>query len=381
MSDCHQSLFERKIIHFDMDAFYASVEVRDNPSLRGKPVVVGGSPQSRGVVCTANYEARKFGVRSAMPCSHAYRLCPEAVFIRPHFDRYRSVSQQVRKIFLEVTSKIEPLSLDEAYLDVTHDKQGRYASQIARYIQDKIWDDLHLTGSAGVAPNKMIAKIASEFRKPFGITVITPQQVQGFIMHLPLRAIPGIGPASQSRLAKLGFHVCQDIWNQPLDDLQNKLGQNMGEWLYWRSRGIDQRPVESSRERKSISLERTFAKDISDIGDIKQILQLLVDELIDTLQQKNIWGRTWTLKIKYYDFKQSTRSFTQELPQSRDDSHKLWDIFTALLKKTEAEKKKVRLLGVGCSKLEGNTDNEESSYLGPSREGNGGLLFPLPLDD
>lgn len=349
MEEIHPSLYLRKIIHFDMDAFFAAIEIRDDPSLRGKAVVVGGSPKSRGVVCTASYEARQYGIRSAMPSSKALRLCPNAVFVRPNLEKYRRVSQRIRKIFAEITEIIEPLSLDEAYLDVTKSDQGRYASLLARHIQNRIWDDLHLTGSAGVAPNKMLAKIASDIRKPFGITVITPEQVTGFMKSLPLRKIPGIGPVTQKKLASYGYVACQDIWTRSIDDLQETFGQSMGPWLYWRSRGVDERAVETTRERKSISFEQTFARDLRNLDEILTILMDSIHKLVDHLKQKKIWARTWTLKVKYFDFKLATRSATKDI--SYGDAQDLRELFRHLLQKTDVREKKIRLLGVGCSNL------------------------------
>lgn len=349
--DIHPSLLQRKIIHFDMDAFYASVEIRDNPELKGKPIVIGGSPQSRGVVCTASYEARKYGIRSAMPCSQAYRLCPSALFIRPDFSKYKEASQQIRSIFQRYTDRIEPLSLDEAYLDVTNNNLGLYATKIAIRIQKDIFDELQLTGSAGVAPNKLIAKIASDINKPNGLTIVLPQQVAGFMENLPLRRIHGIGPASEKRLLEAGLRVCRDVWSWSLERLEEELGSNMGGWLYKRSRGWDDRPVEASRERKSIGKEETFSTDILDVAKLQEELHTICADLAQSLKARNLSGKTVTLKVKYADFTLSTRS--QTLAEAVNTPDVLEEVAQRLLlNNTEAGKKRIRLLGVSVSQFQ-----------------------------
>lgn len=355
----HPSLLLKKIIHIDMDAFYASVEIRDNPDLAGKPVVVGGSPQSRGVVCTASYEARKFGIRSAMACSQAHRLCPKAVFIRPNFSKYREVSEKIREIFSRYTKLIEPLSLDEAYLDVTGHEL--YAVKIASLIRQQVYEETKLTCSAGVAPNKMIAKIASDINKPNGITIVLPDQVLAFMENLPLRKINGIGPATEKRLQAEGFNLCKDIWPYTVYELHEKLGDRMGDWLHKRSRGIDDRAVSTSRKRKSLGTEDTFAKDIKDKATIQGEIKRIGESVAESLQSRSFVGKTVTLKVKYADFKQITRSLTLDYYTNSAN-----DIILAandLLEKTEAGQKPVRLLGISMSKLETKPENKPSEVV------------------
>lgn len=344
----HPSLLQRKIIHFDMDAFYASVEIRDDPSLKGKPVIVGGPPNSRGVVCTASYEARKFGVRSAMACSVAYRLCPQAIFVPTNFDKYRATSQQIREIFKNYTDIIEPLSLDEAYLDVTTNERGLYAVKIARLIQEEIFAKLSLTGSAGIAPNKLLAKITSDMHKPNGLTVLLPDRVTDFMQALPLRKIHGIGPATEERLVGKGFKICRDVWPFTVEELTEKLGANMGPWLYRRSRGIDERPVEVSHERKSLGKEDTFSTDILSTDVLITKLEALGHAVAGSLAKRNMKGKTITLKVKYADFESITRS--QSIGVYTDDGPLIHEVVKKLLlEKTEAGRRKIRLLGVSVA--------------------------------
>lgn len=349
MANVHPSLLERKIIHFDMDAFYASIEVRDDPSLKDKPLVIGGSPQSRAVVCTASYAARKFGVKSAMPCSQAARLCPDAIFMSPNFHKYHAVSQQIRAIFGQYTSLIEPLSLDEAYLDVTHNERGLYATKLAKLIQDQIYDELQLTGSAGVAPNKLLAKIASDINKPRGLTVILPEQARRFMENLPLRRIHGIGPASEKRLQQAGLVYCRDVWRRDPAELEEVLG-SMGRWIWERSQGLDDRPVEVERERKSLGKEDTFATDVLDLDVLIKELRALAVSVAEALQRRGLRGKTITVKCKYADFNQVTRS--RSVPSPTDESAVIEDIACELLQQTEAGKRKVRLLGVSVANFE-----------------------------
>ncbi len=341
----HPSLLQRKVIHVDMDCYYAAIEMRDNPSLKGRPVIIGGSPNSRGVVCTASYEARKFGIRSAMACSQAARLCPDAVFIRPNFEKYYAATQVIREIFRGFTQMVEPLSLDEAYLDVTGHEL--FAVKIARLIQEQISAKLALTCSAGVAPNKLLAKIASDFKKPAGITIVLPEQALQFMERLPLRKIHGIGPVSEKRLKAFGFTLCRDLWAFSIDELTERLGKNMGPWLYARSRGIDERAVEPSRERKSIGKEDTFAEDLLDRDLLTDKLKALSYEVSGLLKQKNKTSRTITLKVKYADFSLITRSKTIEWDTAEADL--IFGIVRdLLLTQTEAGSRKVRLLGISC---------------------------------
>ena len=365
LEDIHPSLLTRKIIHFDMDAFYASVEVRDNPDLAGKPLVVGGSPNSRGVVCTASYEARKFGVRSAMACSQAYRLCPEAIFVKPDFERYAAESRKIREIFGRYTSIIEPLSLDEAYLDVTDNPFGLRATQIAKRIQDDILNELNLSGSAGVAPNKLVAKIASDINKPKGVTVVMPEQVLKFMGALPLRKIHGIGPATEKRLQKSGFHYCRDLWSWSAAALERELG-NIGPWLYNRTRGIDDRPVRMHRERKSLGKEDTFSVDILDLAQLDKELVTLCLSVEAALKKRGIQGKTIVLKVKYSDFTLLTRS--QTIDTATDSIVDILEVTRGLMKVTAAGRKKIRLLGVSLSNLSSTGDSfqlgrEETSPL------------------
>jgi DNA polymerase-4 len=349
MSSTHPSLLRRKIIHVDMDAYYASVEILDNPALRGKPLVVGGPPNSRSVVCTASYEARKFGVRSAMPCSRAARLCPQAIFLPPRFERYAEISARIREIFQRYTPLIEPLSLDEAYLDVTDHAQGRYASTIARLIKEAIRQETGLTCSAGVAPNKLLAKIASDFQKPAGLTVVTPDMAEAFMTPLDLRRIPGVGPVTEARLKELGLVRCADLKAWGKERALRELG-NLGEWLWDASHGLDERPVETEWERKSLGQEETFPRDLSHQDEVVAEVGRIAFSVADSLKSEGLLGRTITLKIKYADFQQVTRAKTLDLPT--DDAAVITATALELLKKTEVPTRPIRLAGVSAGKLE-----------------------------
>ncbi len=350
-NETHPSFLKRKIIHFDMDCFYAAVEIRDNPKLKGRPVVIGGSPNSRGVVCTASYEARQYGIHSAMSCAKAKKLCHDTIFISPNFEKYKAASNQIHSIFKSYTDLIEPLSLDEAYLDVTNNHQQLYAVKIAKRIQEEIYQTTGLTGSAGIAPNKLIAKIASDFRKPNGMTLVLPEQVSTFIGPLPLRKISGIGPASEKKLNALGLHACHDAWAYDLKDLQKMLGTRMGEWLYLKSRGIDEKGVQNNRVRKSLSEETTFQSDLIHIPALEEQLTHLTQSVTEKLRLKNLSGKTITLKVKYANFDQITRSKT--LSKSTNSEQVIFHIAKSLMLKTEAGKRKIRLLGLTLSKLAG----------------------------
>lgn len=354
MAEPHPSLLERKILHVDMDAFYAAVEIRDCPELASRPVVIGGAPDSRGVVATANYIARSFGIRSAMACSKAARLCPDAVFIRPEFEKYRRVSSQLRVILTRYSSIIEPVALDEAYLDVTHAPQGLYAVQIAVRIQQAILVELGLSCSVGVAPNKMIAKIASDMKKPGGITVVLPADVEAFMEHLPLRRINGVGPATEKRLADFGLRICGDVWVRREAELVERFGERMAQWLTMRSRGLDLRPVQTERNRKSIGCETTFVRDLRDPDSIKYEIAQITRELTRRLQKHRLQGRTLTLKVKYGDFTQVTRAVS--LPKDAsgigsDDALRIHDLATVLLEKTDVGSRSVRLIGLSVANL------------------------------
>lgn len=350
----------RKIIHVDMDAFYAAVEQRDRPELRGKPVIVGGPPDSRGVVCTASYEARTFGVHSAMPSSQAYRKCPQGVFLPPDFPRYSAVSRQVREVFQSVTDLVEPLSLDEAYLDVTRNALGEpSATRVAEEVRRRIYETTRLTASAGVAPNKFLAKIASDMRKPDGLFVIRPQDVGAFVKDLPVRKIPGIGHVTERHCHDHGIKVCSDFLQYTEAELAAKFGK-AGHWFHQLARGIDRRPVLVDRLRKSQSVEDTFATDITSREDVVTELERLVTTLEGRLLRSDTCGRTVTLKVKYADFTIATRSRTLELAVQTRDA--LLREGVELLALTEVGKRPIRLLGIGVSNLVGEGD-EQQLYL------------------
>src|SRR5215207_3815245 len=288
---------QRKIIHIDMDAFYASVEQRDNPELRGKPVAVGGS-RERGVVAAASYEARKFGVRSAMPSITAKRMCPDLIFVKPRFDVYKAVSLQIRAIFAEHTLLIEPLSLDEAYLDVTKNLQGiASATEIAQAIRAKIKAETGLTASAGVSYNKFLAKLASDHRKPDGIFVITPRLGADFVEQLPVGKFHGIGPATTAKMNGYGIHTGADLRAQSLEFLCGHFGKSGG-YYYWISRGVDERRVHADRVRKSVGAENTFMSDLTDIGAARAALAPIIEKVWGYCQTSGTRGRTVTLKVK-----------------------------------------------------------------------------------
>jgi DNA polymerase IV len=339
----------KKIIHIDMDAFYASVEQRDDPSLRGKPVIVGGSPKSRGVVSTASYEARKYGVHSAMPTSQAYRLCPEGIFVNARFEAYKEVSLQIREIFNEYTDLVEPLSLDEAYLDVTDNKLGILsAKQIAEEIRQKVKERTQLTCSAGVATNKFLAKIASAFKKPNGLTVITPAKAQDFIEKLPIGKFYGIGSATEKKMHELGVFKGADLLQFDEATLVKHFGKS-GLFYFKIVRGIDDRLVKPDRLRKSVGAENTFAEDIDDIDQICTHLLDIAQKVDRRLTKIPTSGKTVTLKVRYDNFEIATRSET--LPYDVRESEELYESATRLLPLTEAGDRKVRLLGITVSNL------------------------------
>jgi DNA polymerase-4 len=345
----------RKIIHIDMDAFYASVEQRDRAELRGQPVIVGGDPKSRGVVAACSYEAREFGIHSAMASSTAYRLCPDAVFIRPRFDVYRAVSSEIRKIFCEYTDLVEPLSLDEAFLDVTENYVNMAsATLIAREIKKKIFNRTgKLTASAGVSFNKFIAKVASDMNKPDGITVITPDMADEFIDELPIRKFFGVGKVTEEKMLNVGIKSGADLKRYKKEQLVQMFGKS-GSYFYNIAHGMDDRPVEPNRIRKSIGKETTFIEDIDDTNQMVEILENIADRLENSLIKHEAKGRTITLKLKYFDFHSITRSVTIDEPA--DNAAVIMEYIRPLLSKTEAGKKKVRLLGISIS----NFDDQES---------------------
>src|SRR5450631_4026616 len=298
---------QRKIIHIDMDAFFASVEQRDNPELRGKPVAVGGS-RERGVVAAASYEARAFGVRSALPSVTAKRRCADLIFVTPRIDVYKAVSLQIREIFAEYTPIIEPLSLDEAYLDVTENLKGiASATKIAVHIRAKIRRKTNLTASAGVSYNKFLAKLASDHRKPDGLFVITPKMGPAFVENLPVEKFHGVGPATTAKMNRLGIENGLDLRAQTLPFLRQHFGKS-GPYYYWIARGIDERPVRADRVRKSVGAENTFSVDLITFETARDALLPLIDKVWRHCESAGTRGRTVTLKIKYADFQQITRS-------------------------------------------------------------------------
>ena len=338
----------RKIIHVDMDAFYASVEQRDHPELRGKPVAVGGS-RERGVVAAASYEARRFGVHSAMASVTARRKCPDLIFVAPRFEVYGEISRQIRDIFAEYTPLIEPLSLDEAYLDVTDNLKGiPYATQIAQSIRAKIREETHLTASAGVSYNKFLAKMASEQSKPDGLFVITPAMGPTFVETLPVRKFHGIGPATAVKMNQLGIFTGRDMKARSLSFLQERFGQ-AGFYYYSICRGVDPRPVRPDRIRKSIGAENTFLKDLTGFEEMKAELQPILDKVWRHCEQTGIRGRTVTLKVKYEDFRQITRS--RSLASGVESRSGLEHVSVQLLSSLFPMGKGVRLLGVTLSSL------------------------------
>jgi len=351
----------RKIIHVDMDAFYASVEIRDRPELKGRPVIVGGSPESRGVVCAASYEARRFGVRSAMACSRAYRLCPQAVFVKPNFEKYTEASRAIREIFREVTDRIEPLSLDEAYLDVTSNLRDEpQASRLAQWIRAEIRSRLALTASAGVGPNKLVAKIASDFRKPDGMTVVAPERVEGFLAPLSVGRLWGVGAKTEKKLNELGFFKIEDLRKSSPDFLRDKLG-SYGPELYRQAFGIDDRPVISHWEPKSRGSERTFSQDITDAGKLLLILDDLAAEVAGEIARLQKPARTVTIKVRYGDFTTLTRSRT--LPLATDRLDEISEVARELLfKNTEVGSRPVRLLGLSMSGFADESENGQETY-------------------
>jgi DNA polymerase IV len=300
----------RKIIHIDMDAFFASVEQLDQPALRGLPVIVGGNPESRGVVAACSYEARAFGIHSAMPCYRAYRLCPQAVFLKPRMTRYQEVSKQIMTLFHRYTSLVEPLSVDEAFLDVTDNHLGEpSATRIAQAIRRTIYETTGLTASAGVSYNKFLAKIASGHRKPDGLTVIPPDRALAFIAALPIGKFYGVGRVTEKKMRAQGIRTGGDLLPFSRQELASLFGKS-GLFFYDIARGLDQRPVEPVRVRKSIGTERTFSADILDFARVCGILSDLVQRLARHLEQKKTGGRTLVLKVRYSDFTTITRSRT-----------------------------------------------------------------------
>ena len=340
----------RKIVHVDMDAFYASVEQRDDAQLRGKPVVVAWRGK-RSVVCAASYEARRFGIRSAMPAVHAERLCPDAVFVPPDFTRYRAVSRLVLEIFKSHTDLVEPLSLDEAYLDVTENKTGLpTATRVASAIRKQIREELNLAASAGVAPNKYLAKIASDWRKPDGLFVIQPDEVATFLPPLPVGHIPGVGKVTEARLAKLGILTVGDLQGLELTALESGFGSH-GLRLYQLARGIDENPVVPDRPTQSVSAEDTFERDVP-LSEIEPMIRRLAEKTWAASRKESRIARTVVLKLKTSEFKILTRSHTSPHPPSTCDE--LTNIALSLRERISLSPRQLfRLVGVGLSNFHG----------------------------
>jgi DNA polymerase IV len=337
-----------KIIHIDMDAFYASVEQRDNPGLRGKPLAVGGGGE-RGVVAAASYEARKFGVRSAMPGKQALAKCPGLIFVKPRFDVYKSVSRQIQDIFLEYTSLVEPLSLDEAYLDVTQPLKGKNsATLIANEIRVRIFQEVHLTASAGISYNKFLAKIASDVNKPNGFFVIRPEDSAPFLEKLPIGKFHGVGKVTAEKFTKLGIHNGLDLKKAGMEMILKHFGRN-GLFFYDIAHGIDKRRVEPDRDRKSVGAENTFLKDLIVASDLEAELHVLCETVYYRLRKAGIWGNTITVKIKYLDFVQITRSKTFVSEVSSKDE--IFRIACDILHENRDRNKAIRLLGISFSQL------------------------------
>ena len=344
-----------------MDAFFASVEQRDNPDYQNKPLIVGGQPNSRGVVAACSYEARKFGIHSAMPCSQAYRLCPQALFVPPRFEAYRQVSEQIRDIFWRYASEVEPLSLDEAYLDVTYtaDFDGS-ATRIAQAIKKDILETTDLVASAGVSYNKFLAKIASDMDKPDGLYVIKPEQGNAFVAQLDVAKFHGIGPATKAKMNKLGINIGKDLRQWSLHDLTANFGKS-GQYYFNISRGIDERPVRSTRIRKSLGKETTFSSDMMDEGELLHQLELLAEIVFDRLQVLELEARTLTVKVKYANFQQVTRAQSSSDVLASLDDFKV--LLPELLSRTEAGKQAVRLVGVTASGFVRDSEIEEQQQI------------------
>jgi DNA polymerase IV len=340
----------RRIVHLDMDAFYASVEQRDDPTLKGKPVAVGGDPKGRGVVCAASYEARAFGVRSAIPMARAVRLCPKLIVVRPDFGKYRAVSRQVFELFRSVTPLVEPLSLDEAYLDVTQNAWDEpLGVKVARRLKEEIRRRTSLSASAGVAPNKFLAKIASGWKKPDGLTVVAPEAVERFLEKLPVDALWGVGPVTAAKLRAVGIERLVDVRGADPALLRRTVG-SWAETLVALSHGVDERPVVADRPATSCGREETYARDLLDRRLLRSEAERMAGEVAEWLGRKGLLARTVTLKLRYADFTTITRSDTKR-PATREAAS-IAERASALLGRTEAGRRPVRLLGVSVHGLE-----------------------------
>jgi DNA polymerase-4 len=350
----------RRILHIDMDAFYASVEQRDNPSLKGKPVAVGGQPNRRGVVAAASYEARTFGVHSAMSMARAVRLCQSLVIVPPDFQKYRAVSNAVFRILREVTPLVEPLSLDEAYLDVTENAWGEaLATPVARRLKDSIRAETGLTASAGVAPNKFLAKIASGWKKPDGLTVISPERVEPFLQQLPVDALWGVGPVTARKLRARGIDRLVDVRTADAELLREAVG-SLADWLRQLASGIDDRPVVPNREPKSSGSENTFARDLTDVDAVRSEIREMAIDAARWLVRRRLLARTVTIKVRYSDFTTITRSHSSR--PTRDEPE-IVDRAMHLLDRTEAGHRPIRLLGVSVHGLCGDADTSPGDHL------------------
>ncbi|WP_080146111.1 DNA polymerase IV [Marinilactibacillus piezotolerans] len=343
----------RKIIHIDMDAFYASVEVRENPSLKGKPVIIARHPKEnggRGVVATASYEARQYGVHSAMSAQKAYELCPDGIFVSGNFELYRSISREIRAIFSRYTDLIQPLSLDEAYLDITENKiQLNSATLIAQRIQREIYQELRLTCSAGVSYNKFLAKLASDFKKPSGITVIPPEDAHHFLVELPIEKYHGVGRKSVEKMHELGIFKGQDLYDKSEMELVSHFGK-MGHSLYRKVRGIDDSRVEADRDRKSVGKERTFLEDLKSDEEVTQSLRQIAHSAFNALKKNQKHGKTVVLKIRYNDFSTLTRRKT--FPNYIQDADELFVIALRIFEEEGSLAKGIRLLGITVTNLD-----------------------------
>lgn len=355
------------ILHVDMDAFYASVEERDRPELVGKPLIVGGTPQGRGVVAAANYAVRKFGVHSAMPTSTALRLCPHAIVLPPRMSYYAEVSEQIRQIFERYTPLVEPLSLDEAFLDVTGSKLlFGLADEIGRCIRRDIRDQVRLSASVGVAPNKFLAKIASDLEKPDGFVVVDPAGVQEFLDPLPVSRLWGVGRVTGQALEQLGVRTIGDVRRMPLENLQQHFGQS-GEHFWKLAHGIDGRTVVPDREAQSISHETTFAIDLGERGELRAWLMELTEQVGRRLRRHELRGRTVQLKVRFADFHTITRAKT--LPAPTNITGEIWSTAVELLESCLAtHRQQIRLLGVGISGLGGSNHVQQSLFVDEERQ-------------
>ena len=338
----------KHIIHFDMDAFYPSVEILDNPALKGKPVIVGGGKE-RGVVSSASYEARRFGVHSAQPVAKAKRLCPDGIFLPVRMSRYQEISKQVFKICYRFTPLVEPLSIDEAFLDVTGSiRLFGQPEDIAKQIKQIVLTETGLTVSAGVAPSKFVAKIASDIDKPDGLTVVHPDGVRDFLDPLPVKKMWGVGKVTQLILSQLNIHTFRELRQTPVEVLEKKIGKH-GVKIHLLAIGIDERDVIPDHDVKSIGHEQTFSQDIISLNVTQKELLALTNKVARRMRHKGLKGKTITLKVKYFDFVQITRSAT--LPKYIDDGFEIYSVACRLLKKTEVTKKPIRLLGISLSQL------------------------------